>query len=395
MQEIATAHCRDNYLREFAFKTIAGIDKPNKTGGLPDARRLRLTPIKNSKQLNYTIQKYTSRPGEYITVYAFERLVKAGDTKINGTAYPEYQIGKGVYYESAKINRIYLDFDAEGNPKLALSEALLVARELFKRGIVVHSYFSGKKGIAMYIEFAVLDLKEQHKQAILVEFFNTIKEMIAGQYENFNGMTYPLTAPVWSYELITLDTTIKGDIARVSRIPNTRHKSGLYCIPLTYGEMYQGIEHIKALAQSPRFNIDLEDTITKNIIRNTPIMHTILKNIEKQIIADKVYKSTMQQIKKQSEARIKNKIGYSKIRTINLDRLKEIPLSKIIFSTITNDRTRCELHGGDNITSLQIYPHTNSFYCHVCKKGGSVIDYVMARDRADVRTAIATLIEVA
>lgn len=388
---IYSDHCRDHFYREFAFKTIAGIDKPGKDGSLPESRRLRTTPIKNNEQLNYIIKKYGDRPGEYLSVYPFASLIKAGDTNSKGEPYKEYLIQKAVNYYSAKINRIYFDFDCEYNPQLALNDAILVMRELSRRRIFCHCYFSGSKGIAMYIEFKTMEVQPENKKEVIAGFFDLVKEMIGEKYEIFCGAVIPLLFKAFSHYLPTLDKAIRGDIARVSRIPNTKHKSGLFCIPISAGDMYRGIEHIKRLAKEPQ-EVDLESIITKNMMRNTK-MNIIIKNLEKQVIADRAQNKETEEIKKAQLERYKkaHKTRPGAINDELLQKVRAISISEIIGTSA--DRIKCPIHGGDNPTSLQIDHNKNLWHCYSCQKGGDGITYLMELKGIDFKTAVKQLAE--
>lgn len=384
-------HCRDHFYREFAFKTIAGIDQPGKNGLLRDLRRLRSAPIINNQMLDFSVNKYRNRPGEYISVYSFARLIKAGDRKSNGELYEDYLIGKGIYYESAKLNRIYFDFDSEDNPQLALNDAILVMRELSKRNIFCHCYFSGSKGIAMYIEFKTIEVQPENKKEVIAGFLDLVKEMIGDKYEIFCGAVIPLLFKAFSHYLPTLDRATRGDISRVSRIPNTKHKSGLFCIPISAGDMYRGIDYIKQLAKEPQ-EVDLERIITKNMMRNTK-MNIIIKNLEKQVIADRAQNKATEEIKKAQLERYK-KAQKTRPGAINdelLQKVRAIPISEII-GTLAN-RIKCPIHGGDNPTSLQIDHNKNLWHCYSCQKGGDGITYLMELNGIDFKTAVKQLAE--
>src|SRR5665811_477091 len=217
-------------------------------------RRLRKTPIKNESDLIIWIGVYKNHPGLYVSVYAFSGLKE----------------GK-VDYLTAMIDRIYLDYDHKTNPEKAIDEALLTIRSLTRHGIYPVAYFTGQKGVALYIDFITVDIAPENKKDVIARFFDMVIKTV---YEDF------------SIQLETLDPQIRGDITRVSRLPNTRHSSGLYCIPISPDDMGKGFDHIKSLAGGPRGDFDLEAIITENILKNQ-IMPILIKNIEKKIIVDK------------------------------------------------------------------------------------------------------------
>lgn len=367
------AHCRGHFMREFAWKTQKGVDTPNKNGLLFDLRRARTDPIRNTEHLIAKTLRYDSRPGQYVSIYAFERIVQYGDKKGNGDLYESWVVGKGVNYESAKLNRIYFDFDNEEEPQKAIDDALIVVKSLVRHGIYCHCYFSGGKGIAMYIEFVTLDIHTNNKKDVLKLFMET---MTAAVKTDFN------------YELKCLDYKVSYDLARVSRIPNTKHKSGLYCIPVTVGDMRKGLEHIKIKAKEPSdANLDL---IITDCMRRNIKMSRIMLNLEKQVITNREYKIKEQETKKKHWEKIKPLLTTSAgaLTDEQIEHARNTPLS----SLISNDtRMVCPLHHGDNPTSFYIDHRKNYYYCHSCAKSGSPIDYIMATKKLSFKEAVLAL----
>lgn len=372
MKPLVLAHTQGGYLREFAYKTVNGIDIPYKDGHLPDLRRLRYKPIKNDHMMESLTKRYNNRPGEYVSVYSFEKT--DDDGKID--------------YTTAKINRIYLDFDCEENPQSAISEALITARVLNKYKIFTHCYFSGGKGIAMYVDFNTVDIRPENKKETIAFFFDMVKESVEKEYENWFGM-WIKTTQGGEWGLQTLDRQVRGDISRVSRIPNSRHKSGLFCIPLSFGDMRKGITYIKETAKTPHV-IDLEDIIIYNKMRNesAPI---IIKNIEKQIIENRRGDEEYRELKQREKELQKTKRPDKKeqITEEDIQKAKSVPLSQVISS---ENRMRCPIHKGDNPTSFYIDHKKNYWYCHSCGRGGDAISYLMENDKLSFVDAVKKLI---
>ena len=125
-------HCRNNFLRELAYKSLDGDI------GQERLVRMRSNPVHDGNDLMALIDAYKTRSGLYVSVYSYERLVKPGDKKTNGEPYNEKDIGKAIYYQSAKINRIYLDFDDKDDPQKEFDEAILVSRILLRHKIYSH-----------------------------------------------------------------------------------------------------------------------------------------------------------------------------------------------------------------------------------------------------------------
>lgn len=356
MSNISISHCGGQYLREFAHKTVSGIDVPNKDGYLPELRRLRYRPIGSDAQLNVMVKKYSNRPGEYISVYPFEK------TDTDGR----------IIYDTAKINRIYFDFDCKEDPQKAINEALMTSRSLLKHGIFTHCYFSGSKGIALYIEFTTTDIKPENKKDVIGSFFDMVKDTVRSDFE---------------YELLTLDTQVRGDIARVSRIPNTKHANGLYCIPINFEDMDKGVDHIRSLAKEPR-DIDLESVITMNTERNIK-MPTIIKNLEKQVIANKDNEKIAAQLQHKYYENIKKRypVRGGRITDEDINKAKSVSVSSIISK---DKKIVCPFHA-DGEPSLSIDHKKGLWYCFGCGKGGDVITFVMEKYNLNFKEAVLQL----
>lgn len=141
----------------------------------------------------------------------------------------------GDFNDKATISlaTIYLDFDSEQDPGLAIAEAARAYDWMLGSGITPRVYFSGKKGVALYIDCQEPDIPQDDgiKKAVLAK---VVQGMLNG------GFT-------------TLDFKASGDLKRISKLPNTLHPgSGLYCIPLKRGDLTKGLDHIRRLAKEPR-----------------------------------------------------------------------------------------------------------------------------------------------
>ncbi len=261
-QTCLIAHCRNQYYREFAYKPLENESELQ-------VIRIRKAPLKSDRDLLMMLDAYRNRPGYFVSVYAFSRVD-----------------GNGILAESAKINRIYLDYDYEPNPDIARIEVILTIRALIKHKIRVHVYFSGKKGFAVYIEFRTVDIQDDCKKEVIGRAFDIVKDCVESEYENFFGLIIPSTHSGFMYTLTTLDRQVRGDINRVSRIPNTKHKSGKYCIPLTYGDLHRPISEIIKIAEKPK-DTDLTSMIDKCIFFND-VVPVMFKNIERAVLFERV-----------------------------------------------------------------------------------------------------------
>lgn len=363
MASMVISHCRDNYYREFAFKTLPG---ESKLGLL----RIKHTPVRKDTDLMALLSAYNTRKGHYVSVYSFAKLTEEGT----------------VDYGSAKINRVYLDFDNKDDPQEAINEALLTAKVLNRHNIRCHCYFSGGKGIAMYIDFRTVDIAPENKKDVLIKFFDTILKTVQEDYENFLDMWIPNTNTGFGFTLYTMDSQVRGDIARVSRLPNTQHSSGSYCIPVTFGDMRKGLDHIKRLAQKPRENYDLEDVITENILWNETLP-VIMKNLEKEVIAERTHdKRQDMQKKRYYEMRFKTSHN-GRITDADIEKAKSVPISSVISH---EKKIVCPFHI-DHDPSLSIDHKRGLWHCFGCGKGGTVVDYVMEKEHVDFVGAVRRL----
>jgi hypothetical protein len=268
---------------------------------------------------------------------------------------------------------MYLDFDSKTDPAAALNEASLVIDTFQDFSIEAHSYFSGEKGAAVYIDFPPVDIAPENKKGVLYRFWEMVK----------NGM---------GIEVNTLDGgSLKGDIARVSRLPNTKHKSGLYCIPLERSDLRKGIDYIHRLARQPRLDIDLSSIISENTKANSSTMPRILKSLEEITIAKRELEIESEKQKQHRLRKLEQRVSCSKGRLTQaqIDRAKSVPISAFLGSSKTK-MVRCPFHD-DTVPSLSIDHRRGLWYCHGCGKGGSVIQLVMELEGLDFKSAVQKL----
>ncbi len=359
-------HCRGQFYREFAYKLLDG----EKGHPDEDIKRIKTSPIKQNSDLETFLSAFRTRKGLYVSVYCFSQLTDSG----------------AVDYTAAFINRVYLDFDDKENPQRAIDEALLVIKVLAKHGIFCHAYFSGNKGIALYIEFRGVDIAPENKKEVLAKFFDQVIETVSEDYENFFGLWTPTVTKGFGFVLETLDSQVRGDIARVSRMPNTQHSCGLYCIPVTFGDMRKGIAHIKTLARHPR-EYDLENAILENMVMNEK-MPLIMKNIEKFVIAEKIKAVEIKKVKEEFFNEKSKKFKHIKGSiTKDIERARSVPLSDFLGH---EKMMCCPLHNDSN-PSLSIDHKNGLWHCFGCGKGGDVISFVMVNYKLDFKEAVLKL----
>lgn len=328
MATLVQDHCNNQYIREYGYKLKSGKFK-----------RFRFSPIQSFEKLLKYIETYNTNKGQFITVYGFEKFDKVID------------------YSTAIIDRVYFDFDSEQDISQAVKEAEIVTQFLEAHDIYPVSYFSGGKGIAMYIFFDPVELDRKYKSKTLKAF----SELIVKDIKKDLGIT-----------LTTMDTSVWGDIARMSRIPDTCHSSGLYCIPLYNDEL--DFDYIEGIATEPRPEYDLKGVIN-TAIKNNSTMPIILTNLLKQVLFSEAEELKIKEERKEqfkNKKNQKNKDGwYSKD---DVQRAREYPLSDLLGTK--SKYAQCPLHN-DNIKSMTIDHKKNLWYCHACVTGGSSIDYIM------------------
>ena len=181
--------------------------------------------------------------------------------------------------DSAVFDVFYLDFDDEEKPLKAIIEARNIIFILkHNYGVQCRIYFSGMKGIGVYIDFKPYPINPINIKGVVAHFDDYVRN-------NFQKLSIKTEHP-----LQTLDDCTKDGQSRISRIPNTLHvKSGLYCIPLNESDLWVAnpLEHIKEWAKKPRCDIDLAKVIDSNIKSNTDTMHALINSIEKFVVKNR------------------------------------------------------------------------------------------------------------
>jgi len=237
-----TEHCKHRYPREF---------------GNPERFKQKVSDyVWNYTDLLRYVHKYNGLKNCYVSVYSFQN--------------PQD-------YNTALFDTIYIDLDDEEHPEKAIEEGLKLIGALYDQDIIPRFYFSGKKGIAIYLDFIPVDIAPENMKPLISKFIDTIEKRLG---------------------LSTLDHCTKDAQSRISRIPNTKHMdTGLFCIPLTYGELEEGLDHIKELARCPREDVRIEAHTDNEL----PL---ILKEYEAVVIKEKERADLI----RQSEE-IKRKLG--------------------------------------------------------------------------------------
>ncbi len=189
------AHCKGTFPREFAYKPLPGESLLN---------LVRIHRVRNIEALVGLVGAYRNRLGFYVSVYAYS--IPANPFR-------------HLIHDTAIIDRLYFDFDSKDDLNLAIRETIMAADALEERGIESIQYFSGQKGTACYIDFPPTEISSENKKEVLGIFWDMLNDGMELQLDTLDG------------------GSVRGDIARVSRLPNTRHQNGLYCIPLEKTEL--------------------------------------------------------------------------------------------------------------------------------------------------------------
>jgi hypothetical protein len=344
------AHCKGYFMREFAYKPLPHESPLN---------LVRIHRIGSLDKLAGLVRAYSNRPGFYVSVYAFE---------------PENRLGK-LDYDTAIIDRLYLDFDSKEDLSLALYETCITRDALQDLSIEAHSYFSGQKGTANYIDFSPIPIAVENKKEVLGLFWDIVHE---GLYSGSRRLI-----------LSTLDGgSVRGDIARVSRLPNTPHKSGYFCVPLTARDVGRGANHIRELAKQPRYDFDLDIIIKDNIRINDRVVPSLLKKLE-----DVVVERRKEEEKERKAMAEKLKTSPAAVMGEKYVTKEEIQKARSysIASILGNKRLRtCPFHD-DQVPSLSVNHKKNLWQCFACNRSGNVIQLVMEMEGINFTTAVRIL----
>lgn len=167
----------------------------------------------------------------YTSVYKFNQLQQSGKSRTRAD------------YYSAQVDKVFFDFDIEeDNPErddaYSSRESGLEALRDFhrdcKKSNLKHSMFISGSGFHGYIfaGYHVLEYKKQALQNAHMHFINKLD--------------------------LKIDRKIIGDLARITRIPNTFNlKREKFCVPLTSDEvMNMEPDELFKLADSPRKDIN-------------------------------------------------------------------------------------------------------------------------------------------
>lgn len=153
----------------------------------------------------------------FVSLYQYNETHKVQIEKVNSF--------KGI--QDTTTEKLFFDLDSTSDLNKAKDQTAQLIERLIGDGFELQNlqvYFSGKKGFSIEI-----DLLERLTPA-------QVKNIIKSLSKEFSCLDVKVTDPV-----------------RIIRVPNTKHDSGLYKIPLDPDEILNlSIDEIKELAKSPR-----------------------------------------------------------------------------------------------------------------------------------------------
>ena len=184
---------------------------------------------------------------------------------------------------SAVITTIPFDFDSD-DLNLAFNDLKTIFAWCKRHTIEPRIHFSSNKGFHLYIDLQPINLK--NPQQVLAKFGREIKK---------------------SAKVDSLDLVLFGDLERIIRIPNTKHKTtGRYCIPINPKLIdFLTIDHILKMSETKSTFIPVRKPLSSD-----SEIHTLLHEY------DDIVEIEMEETKRQIEE-IKNRSKNSLFPEIN------------------------------------------------------------------------------
>lgn len=157
----------------------------------------------------------------------YERLNKYNGFK--NCYYSLYAVDENGTFNNSHIDKIAFDFDGENAQK----HVKKLSNHLIKEDLIHTILFSGKKGFHLYI------------LTTNGESLKFPKGALTNAHKYFDNLLN-----------IENDFHIVGDIARILRIPNTKHLgSNLYCLPISRYDLDKSFKEIKEKAKKQSFKV--------------------------------------------------------------------------------------------------------------------------------------------
>jgi len=201
----------------------------------------------NNKEFMKFIQTYNGKTNCYTSVYSFDLVTQDKQRKVVPV------------YETARINKLFFDLDSEN----CYEDTKKLKEWCEENKYMYRIVFSGR-GYHFYLFTKEAEI--EHKKDCLLQAQNYIVEKLK----------------------IEVDKQTQGDLARITRIPNTYNlRRRRFCIPLTKEQFEKGHEFVKELAKkqnkvthtiygSKKFDIkpfDKPTNIEKILLKNLEFSH--------------------------------------------------------------------------------------------------------------------------
>jgi len=173
--------------------------------------KIRIT-VQDKEEINKFIQIYNGKKNMYVSVYDYKDIPNA---------------------QNAYVDRVFLDFDYDKDLKF-YEDVRRVAEYLNNKDYLFFIRFSGR-GFHIFIMTKPEESLQQPKLAI--------KKFVKDLHQRTQS---------------TSDPAVIGDLRRLSRIIGTKNlKTGLYCIPITYEQLFElSYNDICKLAKKNNNNCD-------------------------------------------------------------------------------------------------------------------------------------------
>ena len=198
-------------------------------------------------------------------------------------SYTEYnQTNRNKF--SAVIDTIPFDFDDSDDLNIAFNDLKTIFSWCKRHNIEPRINFSSNKGFHLYVDIEPINLR--NPQQVLAKFGREIKR---------------------SAKVDSLDLVLFGDLERIIRIPNTKHKTtGRYCIPINPKLIdFLTIDHILKMSETKSTFIPVRKPLDSN-----SEVHKLLHEY------DDIVEIEMEETKRQIEE-IKNRSKNSLFPEIN------------------------------------------------------------------------------
>lgn len=156
-------------------------------------------------------------------------------------------------------------------------------------------------------------------------------------------------------------------------------------------ELKQIFPEILVIAPIKLHEIEVAIYELEEFCRNNPLHGDTLEVWWEQERRD----NKMQELKKQSQRfkRFIPTLSRNGLTDAEIEVARNYPILDLVDSPRRSGNmytVLCPMHE-ENTPSCKIYTDRNGFWCYGCNKGGDVIDFLMARDEIDFKTAVKQL----